>query len=123
MFEPALQDGGPKTPLLLELTVRAAQAVGHDRLSRRQAVYDSIRRGLSDVMSTLGVPGHVVVDSEIVNELPGGRFLRLFVNDRLCRYSNDLLQSAQSYVTGQLLDPEATPEKVLESFRHRAMTL
>src|SRR6185312_10395843 len=96
----------------LELTGNAAAVLARSSSEARHRLGSDVERAFSSLLDVLGIAGPVAAVVESVDDLAimGGRFIRLRVNDRVCRYSNDLLQSVHSYVTGRLLDPRATPE-------------
>ena len=96
----------------LELSGNAAAVLARSSSEARHRLGSDIERAFSSLLDVLGIAGPVAAVVESVDDLAimGGRFIRLRVNDRVCRYSNDLLQSVHSYVTGRLLDPRATPE-------------
>jgi flagellar biosynthesis component FlhA len=96
----------------LDLTGNAAAVLARSSSEVRQRLGSDIERAFSSLLDVLGISSPVTAAVQIVDDLAltGGRFIRLRINGRVCRYSNDLLQSVYSYVTGRLLDPHSTPE-------------
>src|SRR2546429_5222998 len=83
-----------------------------------EAIHRSLVTGLTEIMRTLGIPGTAVIEITSVgaNALRKGQFLRVYVNNQLCRYSDELLRYVHSYVNNSHLDPRATPSNIMEWF-------
>jgi len=77
-----------------------------------EAVRREVSRGLDEILRTLGIPGYSSARITAFKEgaTPEGRFMRLYVNDQVCRYSDELLQRSYSYTT---LDPGPKPDSIL----------
>src|SRR5690348_1065572 len=74
-------------------------------------VHRAIVASLTEIMGTLGIPGAAVVKITTLKEeaMRRDQFLRLYVNNQLCYYSDELLRYVHSYVNDSHLDPQATP--------------
>jgi FHIPEP family len=82
------------------------------------AVRDELSRSLANLLDTLGIPGRPVIR---LMELPanalGGQFLRVSVNGRRCRYSDEMLGWVLSYVQSDPIQRGEQPAAVLEHLR------
>lgn len=108
--------GDEKSQVLLSIELDPSL---HRLLDSRDSFHEALTgmlvQSLEEVMETLGIPGtpHAEISAIKETALKTDRFLRISVNGYLCRYPDELLQRAYSYVTANLLDPVATPGNIL----------
>ncbi len=80
-----------------------------------ELVQRSIKREINTLLSTLGIPGQIEVAIALAPAiLPGERPFHLFADGHLCRYSDELLLRAYSYVNGTTLLPLKIAEKLYD---------
>lgn len=80
-----------------------------------EAVRSEISKGLKKILEILGIPGEpeveiVALDDNTISTI---RFLRVFLQGRIGRYSDELLQRVYSYVNGIPLGPGPKPDQIL----------
>jgi hypothetical protein len=112
--EPQGNSQGLVVPVLIELhpsldSVLDAQNTLHTSFTQ------ALMLEMTELMDTLGIPGKPTLQ---IMPLPEGlissnRLLRVSVNGCVCRFPDELLQRAHSYVHGVQINPEAKPALIL----------
>ena len=78
-----------------------------------EAVHKAIVQGLNELMETLGIPGEPVVGvTALQGPLPGGRFMRVGVEDQVLRYSDEALQSVYCWLNRSVFRADITPAEI-----------
>jgi type III secretion protein V len=107
----------PEVTLIVELDA-CLRPVLDATNPRHAAVRNELALSLANLLDALGIPGSPVVR---LIELPAnaldGQFLRVSVNGRRCRYSDELLGCVLSYVQSDPVLRREQPAAVLERFR------
>ena len=111
MSESRINCNAPEIALMLEVDASMRRVLDvADQLN--VAVCREVSQGLAEILRTLGIPGYPSVRITAFKEsaTPEGRFMRLYVNDQACRYSDEMLQRSYSYTT---LDRGPKPDSIL----------
>jgi len=88
----------PTVPIRLKLSPELCQRAGMEAVA-----VPAITTAVTELLSTLGIPGQPEVTWEPNDEEPAaGRPLALCANGRLCRYSDELMVLLYSYVQGKV---------------------